>query len=120
MRLSGGERQRVCIARALLGDPSLLVFDEATSLLDPEGERAVTSAIGRAAKDRTALVIAHRLSTVRAADRIALLDDGRVVEMGSHDELLALGGRYARLVRLGQDDLESPDPGPTRESASAS
>jgi ABC-type multidrug transport system fused ATPase/permease subunit len=107
VRLSGGERQRICIARAVLEDPALLVFDEATSHLDPEGERAVTAAIGRAARDRTALVIAHRLSTVRQADRIALLSEGRVAELGSHEALVAKGGRYAGLVRLGMDDLEA-------------
>lgn len=104
-RLSGGERQRVCVARALLQDPAILVFDEPTSHLDAESERAVTGALVRAAKGRTAIVIAHRLSTVRAADRIVLLGKGRVVEAGSHDELMARGGAYARLVQMGRDDL---------------
>jgi ABC-type multidrug transport system fused ATPase/permease subunit len=107
VRLSGGERQRLSIARALLADPTLLVFDEATSQLDAENERAVSTAIARASRDRTALVIAHRLSTVRSADRIVLLDGGRAVETGSHADLMARGGRYARLVRLGADDLEA-------------
>jgi subfamily B ATP-binding cassette protein MsbA len=105
-RLSGGERQRLSIARALLQDPSVLVFDEPTSQLDADSERAVAAAIARVAKTRTALVVAHRLSTVRAADRIVLLDRGRVVEAGSHDALMAKDGAYARLVRLGRDDLE--------------
>jgi ATP-binding cassette subfamily B protein len=97
-RLSGGERQRLCVARALLSDPPVVVFDEATSQLDPEGERAVAGALARAARSRTALVVAHRLSTVRGTDRIVVLEDGRVAEEGSHDDLLARGGRYARLA----------------------
>ncbi len=109
-RLSGGERQRVCVARALLQEPAILVFDEPTSHLDAESERAVTGALVRAAKGRTAIVIAHRLSTVRAADRIVLLGGGRVVEAGSHDELMARQGAYARLVQMGRDDLSDATP----------
>lgn len=110
-RLSGGERQRLCLARALISDPTLLVLDEPTSQLDAENERAVAAAVVRAAKGRTTLVVAHRLSTVRAADRIVLLSRGRVVETGSHDELMARGGEYARLVRMGLDDLGREDAG---------
>jgi ATP-binding cassette subfamily B protein len=97
-RFSGGERQRIAIARTILRNPPVLVLDEATSALDVQTERAVGEALERLAAGRTTLVIAHRLSTVREADMIAVLDRGEVVERGTHDELLALGGRYAELV----------------------
>ncbi|MFG1400191.1 type I secretion system permease/ATPase [Roseixanthobacter pseudopolyaromaticivorans] len=98
--LSGGQRQRIAIARALIGNPRILIFDEATSALDYESERAVQQNMSRIAQGRTVIIIAHRLSTVRRADRILTLERGRLVEDGSHDELISTGGRYASLHRL--------------------
>jgi ATP-binding cassette subfamily B protein len=103
-RLSGGQRQRVAIARALLRDAPILLLDEATSALDAESERLVQQALERLMEGRTTLVIAHRLATVRAADRIVVMDGGRIVEQGSHAELQAAGGLYARLASLQFDD----------------
>ncbi|MDH2416625.1 ABC transporter ATP-binding protein [Nocardioides sp. CER19] len=100
-RFSGGEQQRLAIARTLLRDPRVLVLDEATSALDNTTERAVQAALDTLARGRTTITIAHRLSTVRNADQIAVLDGGRVVELGTHEELLLAGGRYADLVRGG-------------------
>ena len=97
-RFSGGEKQRIAIARTILRDPPILILDEATSALDTETERAVQGALDELAVGRTTLAIAHRLSTVRDADQIAVLERGRVMELGSHDELLGLGGRYASMV----------------------
>jgi ATP-binding cassette subfamily B protein len=97
-RFSGGEKQRIAIARTLLRDPRVLVLDEATSALDTETERAVQQAFDTLARGRTTITIAHRLSTVRDADQIVVLDHGRVVESGDHSSLLAVDGRYAELA----------------------
>ena len=106
-RFSGGEKQRLAIARAVLRDPPVLVLDEATSALDTQTEQAVQEAIDAASAGRTTITIAHRLSTVRDADEIIVLDQGEIAERGRHDELLALGGRYAALVNRDADLVEA-------------
>ena len=96
---SGGERQRLAIARALLRNPSILILDEATSAIDAESEDLINESIGRFAKDRTVLVIAHRQATIMAADRIIVMDAGRIVDDGTHEELLVRCPLYERLAR---------------------
>lgn len=110
VKLSGGERQRLAIARAILRDPPILILDEATSALDTESERVVQLALSNLMKDRTTLVIAHRLSTIQNADRIVVLSHGRVVETGTHEQLLQRNGTYRRLhsMQFHETPLEAP------------
>jgi subfamily B ATP-binding cassette protein MsbA len=97
IRLSGGQRQRLSIARALLADPRILIFDEATSNLDSESEKLIRKAFSLTVQGRTAFIIAHRLSTVRAADQILVVEKGKIVERGSHEHLIEQAGRYRQL-----------------------
>ena len=103
-RLSGGQRQRISIARAILKNPPILIFDEATSALDTESEKLVQEALENLMKDRTTLVVAHRLSTIRNADLICVLHEGQIVEQGTHDQLMALSGYYRRLIEMQQSN----------------
>jgi ATP-binding cassette subfamily B protein len=106
LKLSGGEKQRVAIARAVLKNPRILIFDEATSALDSKSEKLIQAELGQIARDRTTLTIAHRLSTIVDADEILVLDQGRIVERGTHGALLAAQGVYARMWRLQQDQMK--------------
>jgi subfamily B ATP-binding cassette protein MsbA len=99
-KLSGGQKQRLSIARALLKDPEILILDEATSALDSQSEKAVQMALEGLMRNRTSLVVAHRLSTVMHADKIVVLEKGKIIEVGKHQELIAKGGLYAKLIQL--------------------
>jgi ATP-binding cassette subfamily B protein len=109
LKLSGGEKQRVAIARALLKAPRILIFDEATSALDSKSEKAIQAELDRIAQGRTTLVIAHRLSTVMDADQILVMDHGRIVERGTHRELLEAGGAYAQMWELQQEASQAAE-----------
>ncbi len=107
--LSGGERQRVSIARALLYDPRVLVLDEATSNVDTESEQLIQEALSRFTRGRTSIAIAHRLSTLKTSDRIIVMEHGGIEEQGTHEELLALGGLYHRLVKIQTELSREPN-----------
>ncbi|MGA0985265.1 MAG: ATP-binding cassette domain-containing protein, partial [Burkholderiaceae bacterium] len=117
LKLSGGEKQRVAIARAMLKKPAILIFDEATSALDSESERAIQKEIEEVSKGRTSIIIAHRLSTIRHASTIMVLEDGRLVEKGSHAQLLGLRGRYFQLWELQAREANKPLEPPTAPSS---
>ena len=114
LKLSGGEKQRVAIARAILKNPRILIFDEATSALDSKSEKAIQAELEQISTNRTTLVIAHRLSTIVGADQILVLDHGRIVERGTHAELLAHSGAYARMWALQQQERPADSPAEER------
>jgi len=107
-KLSGGQRQRLTIARAILRDPAMLILDEATSAVDNETEAAIQRSLAKVSADRTTIVIAHRLSTVRHAHRIHVMDAGQIIEEGTHEELVDLGGLYAALWRVQTGEAAAP------------
>jgi ABC-type transport system involved in Fe-S cluster assembly fused permease/ATPase subunit len=109
LKLSGGEKQRVAIARAILKNPQVMIFDEATSALDSETEQAIEGELDQIAIGRTTLVIAHRLSTIIDADQILVMEQGRIIERGTHRELLAAGGQYAQMWSLQQQERSTQD-----------
>lgn len=113
--LSGGQKQRIAIARSVISEPKILLLDEATSALDPHAEGIVQQALDSASKNRTTVVIAHKLATIRNADNIVVMNKGKIVEQGKHDELVALGGNYAKLVKA--QDLSVKEKGSTDESS---
>jgi subfamily B ATP-binding cassette protein MsbA len=99
-KLSGGQKQRICIARAVLGNPPIMLLDEATSALDTESEKLVQDALNNLMQNRTSIIIAHRLSTIQHADLIVVIDKGMIVETGSHNELMSRNGVYKRLIEM--------------------
>jgi ATP-binding cassette subfamily B protein len=109
LKLSGGEKQRVAIARTLLKKPALLIFDEATSALDSKTERAFQEELFNLARNRTTLIIAHRLSTVVHADQILVMDQGKIIERGTHQHLLQANGRYTSMWQMQESSLSAPD-----------
>jgi ATP-binding cassette subfamily B protein/subfamily B ATP-binding cassette protein MsbA len=110
VRLSGGQKQRIAVARAILADPIVLILDEATSNLDSESELLIQRSLRELMRNRTSFVIAHRLSTIRHADRIVVIEDGRVTEYGTHEDLVSTGGKYADLLRLQLEGAGAPKP----------